>query len=305
VRRLLAYAAIYILWGASFLAIREIVHVMPPFFAAAVRFSAAGAILLIYAIARGLKQPRGIEWRNLVIVAILLFATAYGCLFWVEQKIPSGLAAVIAATIPAWVFLIEWLWLRRVRLTPMTAGGLVMGLGGVAMLVLPPGFFAGGVRIDRYTAIAAAGSIVWAIGTVLSTTYKFPGARPISVSWQMLIGGIALFAVSGLAGEWSHVTTAAWTPRVWIGMAYLVIGASLVAFTAYVYLLAHEPAGRVASYAYVNPIIALAIGTLLAGETLTHRQAIASAIVIGGVLLTLFGKSGATAALVARTAPNE
>jgi len=126
-KRILAYAAIYLLWGASFLAIRVVVQVVPPFLAAGVRFLIAGVLLIAFSTVRGLAQPRGVQWRNLGVLAVTLFVGDYALLFWCEQKLPSGIAAVTAATIPAQVFLLEWLWLRRVRLTGMTALGLGWG----------------------------------------------------------------------------------------------------------------------------------------------------------------------------------
>jgi len=185
---------------------------------------------------------------------------------------------------------LEWLWLRRVRLTAMTAAGLLLGLAGVAVLVLPADFFRGHGSVDRYVVVGVVAAFFWAVGTVVSTRVKLPAKRPVSVGWQMTIGGVALLALSGGTDEWERVDMAAITPRALVAMAYLVIFASIIGFSAYVYLLQREPTGRVASYAYVNPVIALAVGAWLGGESLSGRQYGACLAIIIGVAATLFGK---------------
>jgi drug/metabolite transporter (DMT)-like permease len=289
-KRLAAYAAIYIFWGASFLAIRVIVHVVPPFVAAGVRFFLAGALLVLFTLTQRLKQPEKVQWRNLLILAITLFVGDYALLFWAEQKLPSGIAAVTAATIPCQIFLLEWLWLRRVQLTVLTAAGLILGLTGVAALVLPAGFSTGGGHLDHYAAVGLVAASCWSFGTVLSTRLVLPKERPVSAGWQMTLGGIALLVLSAASGEWHHVDIAAIDLQVILSMAYLILFASILAFTAFVYLIHHEPAGRVASYAYVNPVIALILGASFAGESLTLRQVVACAMIIAGVIATLLGK---------------
>jgi drug/metabolite transporter (DMT)-like permease len=292
-KRISAYAAIYLLWGASFLAIRVVVADVPPFLAAGIRFLLAGVLLVVYSLGRGLPQPRGREWRGVALLAIVFFVGDYALLFWAEQKLPSGIAAVTAATIPAQVFLLEWLWLRRVRLTAITALGIALGLAGVVALVLPHGFAADATGTNRFAAVGVLAAFFWAVGTVISSQLTVPRDRPVNAGWQMTLGGIALLALSATTGEWRHVGTAALTPRVGWSMAYLVIFASLIAFSAYVYLLEHEPAQRVASYAYVNPITALLLGAFVGGESLTMRQIVACAVVIAGVLITLVGRQSA------------
>jgi drug/metabolite transporter (DMT)-like permease len=300
-QRLLAYAAIYLFWGASFLAIRVVVAEVPPIFAAGVRFFLAGLLLVLFGLARRLPQPRGIEWRNLILVALILFVGDYALLFWIEQKLPSGLAAVTAATIPAQIFLFEWLWIRRVRMTSTTGLGLLLGLGGVIALSLPPDFFVNREGLNRYVLFGILAATFWAFGTVLSTRLAMPASRPVSAGWQMTVGGLALLVLSGAAQEWGRVSLAAFTPKVLLSMAYLILFASLLAFSAYVYLLHREPAGRVASYAYVNPVLALILGAILAGETLSRHQYVACGVIIAGVLVTLLGRDAAAKPVPAST----
>jgi drug/metabolite transporter (DMT)-like permease len=294
VKRLLAYAAIYVLWGASFLAIKVVVAVVPPFLAAGIRFLSAGAMLLLFSFWRKQPQPEGPEWRNLLLLAGILFIGDYALLFWAEQRLASGLAAVLAATIPTQVYLLEWLWLRRVRISPTAALGLALGLGGVAALVLPSSLLKARAEVNLYAPVALLAATCWAVGTVLSTRLALPKARQVNAGWQMTLGGTLLLALSAGAGEWRRLSTASLTPRVWLSMAYLIVFASLAAFSAYIYLLAHAPARRVASYAYVNPIIALLLGSWLGGESISPRQGIACAVVIAGVLATLLGREGAS-----------
>lgn len=303
IKRLAAYAAIYILWGASFLGIRVVVHAIPPFLAAGIRFFLAGLILVLYSLTARKPLPCGKQWRNLLILAITLFVGDYALLFWAEQKLPSGIAAVTAATIPVQIFLLEWLWLRRVRLTPLTAAGLFLGLAGVSILVLPAGFFTGKQPLDRYAAGALAAACFWAIGTVLSTRFLLPKERTVSAGWQMMLGGAALLILSASTGEWARIDRLQITVQAVAGMTYLILFASIAAFTAYGYLLQREPTGRVASYAYVNPVIALLLGAGFAGESLTLHQEIACAIIIAGVMITLFGKKFAAEPAAPRNQP--
>ncbi|SEF72288.1 EamA-like transporter family protein [Bryocella elongata] len=292
-QRVLAYAAIYLFWGASFLAIRVVVADVPPIFAAGVRFFLAGLLLVAYAFARRLTQPKGIEWRNLIVVALILFVGDYALLFLIEQRLVSGLAAVTAATIPAQIFVFEWLWVRRVRMTAMTGLGLLLGLGGVVALSLPANFLVTHKGLNRYVLLGFLAATFWAFGTVLSTRLTLPKSRPVLAGWQMTVGGLALLALSGASREWGHVSIVAFTPKVIWSMLYLIFFASLLAFSAYVYLLQHEPARRVASYAYVNPVLALILGAVLAGETLSPRQYVACGVIVAGVLITLLGRDAA------------
>jgi drug/metabolite transporter (DMT)-like permease len=292
-KRLLAYGAIYFLWGASFLAIRFVVEAVPPFLAAGIRFTTAGVALILFSLLRGYRQPCGAEWRNLLLLAITLFVGDYALLFWSERKLASGIAAVTAATIPTQVFLLEWLWLRRVHLTVLTGLGLLLGLGGVVTLVALSGTSDARGGLNIYATVALLAACCWAFGTVLSTRFALPKSRPVSAGWQMTLGGSALLLLSLGSGEWAHVGSESFSPRFWLSMGYLVVFASIIAFSAYVYLLQHEPTRRVASYAYVNPVAALILGTLVGGETLSGAQIAACAITIAGVLVTLLARGNA------------
>lgn len=288
---MLSYSAIYFLWGASFLAIRVIVTAEPPLLAAGVRFLSAGVILFLWAAWRGLPLPTLREWRSAVLLGVVMFACNYGPLFWAEQRVPSGVAAIISALIPVWVAAFEWTRSGSgmpVRLLIGTA----CGLGGVAALSLTPGHVAS-QRIEFLPLLALLiGTIAWAVGTIWSRHLPLPGARAMSAGIQMMLGGLTLTLASLVLGDARHFAVAHLNFRILISMLYLVFGASILAFTAYVWLLGHEPATRVASYAYVNPVIAVLLGWSLGGERLSVQVILGMILVLAGVVAVLGYRPG-------------
>ena len=268
VGRLLAYAAIYFLWGASFLAIRVIVAVVPPLLAAGFRFLAAGLILFAWSMLRGGAFPKLREWRSAALLGVVMFACNYGPLFWAEQRVPSGVAAIISALIPVWIAGFEWSRSGS-RMPGRLIAGTACGLAGVVALSLTPGHVSS-QRIDLAALIALlVGTVAWSVGTIWSRSLPLPKSKPVSAGIQMMLGGLTLTGASFVSGDARHFSAAALNSSVIGSMLYLVIGASIVAFTAYVWLLGHEPATRVASYAYVNPVIAVLLGWTLGGEKLS------------------------------------
>jgi drug/metabolite transporter (DMT)-like permease len=298
-RKLLAYSAIYFLWGASFLAIRQVVAVTPPFFAAAFRFLCAGAILYAYSCAKGMPQPIRRQWMSTAVLGLVMFAGDYGCLFWGEKVVPSGLAAVIAATIPVWVLLGEWLFGASQRPTPKALLGLVLGISGVILLMLPAGLNDSGFSTSAL--VLLLGALFWAGGTVASRHLDLPRQLSMSAGLQMTWGGGFLLLLSAATGELRALPGLAhrWDWHVAFAMAYLIVFASIVAFTAYVWLIARDPTTRVASYAYVNPLVALLLGWLIVQERPTPLQYAGAALVVAGVASTIAGKR------VARREPAE
>jgi drug/metabolite transporter (DMT)-like permease len=289
-RKLLAYSAIYFLWGASFLAIRQVVAVTPPFFAAAFRFLCAGAILYAYSIAKGMPQPNRRQWISTAVLGLVMFAGNYGCLFWAEKEVPSGLAAVIAATIPVWVLLGEWFFAGSQRPTAKALAGVVLGVSGVILLMLPAGLHHRGFSVSAL--VLLLGTFCWAGGTVASRHLQLPRQLSMSAGLQMAWGGVFLLLLSAAAGELRRLPGLAhrWDWQVVFAMVYLILFASIVAFTAYVWLIARDPTTRVASYAYVNPLVALLLGWLLAQERPTPLQYAGAALVLAGVASTIAGK---------------
>jgi drug/metabolite transporter (DMT)-like permease len=274
-RMLLSFFAIYVLWGTTFLAIRIAVEEIPPLFAAGARFFIAGVVLYGFMRAKGEAKPTLIQWRSLTIMALLMFVAEYGPLFWAEKYVPSGVVSVLAATLPIITLILEMLILRQQRMRPMLALAVLIGFSGVAVLLMPGGT----QHIALIPCLAIlAGATTWSLGAVLTRSMELPRSRPTTAGAAMMVGGAMLLALSAGFGEmhpFPHVST-----RAVLAMLYLVIFGSLLAFTAFVWLLGHMPATRVSSHAYVNPIVAVALGYFAAGEIITWR-------IIGGSLLVL------------------
>jgi drug/metabolite transporter (DMT)-like permease len=296
-RKLLAYGAIYILWGGTFLAIREIVLVsaVPPFLAAGCRFLLAGLILLFWA---RLLTPLHIarrEFLSAFVLGLLMFTCDYATLFWGETRVASGLAAVVCAMIPVWIFAGEFLILRTQRATALSATGLMLGFIGVVVLSL----HSSGPTHSSTLAVLVliAGTLCWSIGTLWSRHLPLPRPQHVSAGLQMLIGGFFLLVLAAASGEFHRVPPAAvlLSSRVLVSLAYLVVAGSMCGFSAYVWLLTHDSPTRVSSYAYINPVFALFLGATLAGERLTSLQIAGVVLVLAGVFATLMGKQKAAA----------
>jgi drug/metabolite transporter (DMT)-like permease len=297
VRKLLAYAAIYILWGGSFLAIREIVagpHPVPPFFAAGFRFTLAGLILLIWS---RLTGPLSLGPRQILsasILGLIMFTCLYAGLFWAETRIASGIAAVVSAMIPVWIFAGEVFVLRTQRATALSLTGIILGFLGVVLLALRSSPGAAPAHTSALAVlVTVAGTICWSAGTLLSRRLALPRPQKANAGWQMFSGGFLLLILSAAAGEFRHLppTTLLLNARVLVSMAYLIVAASIIAYTAYVWIIAHDSPTRVSSYAYVNPVFALILGATLAGERLAPLQLAGAALVLAGVVATLMGKA--------------
>lgn len=292
-RKILAYGAIYVLWGGSFLAIREIVAVVPPFFAAGFRFTAAGLALLLWSRfdARFELRPRQIA--GAVALGLVMFTCDYASLFWAETRVASGIAAVVFAMIPVWIFAGEVFLLRERRATAISLGGIALGFAGVVLLGLR---HAGGGVSAFAILIMVGGTLCWSVGTLWSRRMALPRPQHANSGLQMFSGGFFLLLLAAGTGELHrlpplHVLLGA---RVVASMAYLIVAASIVSYSAYVWLIAHDSPTRVASYAYVNPVFALMIGAALAGERLTPMEMGGAALVVVGVFATLMGRSSAS-----------
>lgn len=282
IRLILSFFAIYFLWGTTFLAIRIAVEELPPLFAAGSRFFIAGIVLYAFMRARGETAPTLRQWRSLTIMALLMFVAEYGPLFWAEKYVPSGVVSVLAATLPILTMILEMLILRQQRMRPMLALAVVIGFAGVAVLLMP----GGRQRIALVPCLAIlAGATTWSLGSVLTRSMELPKSRPVTAGAAMLLGGGMLLALSASFGEmhpFPHISL-----RAVFALLYLIVFGSLVAFTAFVWLLAHMPATRVSSHAYVNPIVAVALGYFAAGEVITWRIIAGSILVLVSVFLIL------------------
>lgn len=282
IRVLLSFFAIYVLWGTTFLAIRIAVEELPPLFAAGARFFIAGIVLYAFMRAKGEAAPARVQWRSLVIMALLMFVAEYGPLFWAEKYVASGVVSVLAATLPILTMIFEMLILRRQRMSLTLAAAVLLGFAGVAVLLLP----GGSQQLALLPCFAIlAGAASWSLGSVLTRSMDLPKSRPVTAGAAMMLGGAMLLVLSASFGELHplpHISL-----RAALALLYLIVVGSLVAFTAFVWLLAHMPATRVSSHAYVNPIVAVALGYFAAGEPLTWRIIAGSVLVLVSVFLIL------------------
>ncbi len=283
----LAFAAIYLIWGSTYLAIRFAVETLPPFLMAGVRFVVAGALLYVWARLRGEERPSAANWRATAILGGLLLLGGNGLVSWAELRVASGPAALLVSTIPLFVVLFEWLGPHSIRVGPPTrlvAIGVAAGLAGIVLLIGPGDLL--GARIDLIGAAALiAAALSWSFGSAISRRLPQPASPILGTAMQMLAGGGLLLFTGIVMGEAERFEPAAVSSESLLALAYLIVFGSLLAFTAYVYLLQNVAITKVATYAYVNPVVALGLGWALAGEELSPRMLIASAIILGAVML--------------------
>jgi drug/metabolite transporter (DMT)-like permease len=284
-KTLLAFAIIYFVWGSTFLAIRIGVREVPPFLLAAMRFLVAGSALYFWMIAHGERSPTARQWGSISLLATLIFVVDYGLVFWAEQRVPSGITAVMMATIAAFMALSEIIFLRTQRFTFRLAVALLLGIGGVAVLV-SRSLRLGGAPVDRSGAVALIiGAIGWSIASAFSRKLPLPASKVMSSGAQMLAGGIFLAIVAAALGEFRGFHPATVSRAAWLSLLYLIVFGSIIAFTAYVWLIHHESPTRVGTYAYVNPVIAVLLGYFLAGEALGPRTFLGMVLVLISVVV--------------------
>jgi drug/metabolite transporter (DMT)-like permease len=282
IRVVLAFFAIYVLWGTTFLAIRIAVQEVPPLFAAGSRFFVAGVVLYGFMRLRGQARPTGAQWRGLALLGVLMFVAEYGPLFWAEKYVPSGIASVLEATLPLITMALEVWVVRRQRFHWPLAAAILMGFFGVSALL----FHNGEQHFGIIPCIAIlVGATCWSLGSVLNRSLDLPASLPLTSGAAMMLGGGMLLGLSATFGEmhpFPHVSMRA----VW-ALLYLIVFGSFLGFTAFVWLLSRMPATRISSHAYVNPVVAVALGYFVAGEVITTRTLIGTALVLASVVLIL------------------
>jgi drug/metabolite transporter (DMT)-like permease len=284
-KTLLAFAIIYFVWGSTFLAIRIGVREVPPLLLAGMRFFAAGIVLYAWIRATGTASPSRREWLSITLLAVLIFLVDYGLVFWAEQRVPSGITAVMLATIPVFTALAEILILRTQRLTFRLGCALLVGLAGVAVLV-SRSVSLGDAPIDRSGAIAlVVGAVSWSLASVLNRKLTLPQSKIMNSGAQMLVGGILLLLAAAIFGEFTSFHWQAVSSGAWLALAYLIVAGSIIAFTAYVWLIHHESPTKVGTYAYVNPVIAVLLGYFLGGEALGARTILGTVLVLVSVVV--------------------
>jgi drug/metabolite transporter (DMT)-like permease len=274
-----ALGAVYVIWGSTYLAIAIAVQTLPPLFSAGLRFCIAGLVLLGFiAIRRGLRVGRE-QLIGAAIVGLLLLVGGNGFVVLAEQTVPSGLTALIIASVPLWIVIFRRL--AGDQINASTFVGVAVGFAGVAFLVAPRGS-SGGADLSGLLLLLVA-TISWALGTFLAPRLRMPGDALLSTGIQQLAGGIVLVVAGAAMGELGHLEPATWSANSLLAMAYLVVFGSLVAFTAYSWLLQNAPVSLVATYAYVNPVVAVLLGALVLAEPITPSIIVGAAIIVAAV----------------------
>jgi drug/metabolite transporter (DMT)-like permease len=281
-RTAFAFAVIYLAWGATFVAIRVAVGVVPPFLAAAIRFLTAGVLLYGFVRLRGAPRPTTREWRSLALLGTLVIFFDYSAYFWGERYVSSGTAAMIAGTIPLITGLLEMLVFRQRVFRWSALLTIVLGFCGVAVLV--SGQVKGGQPLLP-SLVLVAGCVAWSLGMVLSRSIPLPSSRAVSAGAEMTIGGTLLLLAAAMSGELRHVPHIGWRPA--LALVYLIFIGSLLAFTCFVWLLGQVSAGKVASHAFVNPVVAVALGAWMLGEPITRSMLVGMALILVSVFCIL------------------
>jgi drug/metabolite transporter (DMT)-like permease len=281
-----AFAAVYFLWGSTYLAIRFGVETIPPFLMAGTRHLTAGLLLFLWTRIRREPWPDGRQWVTAIFIGGLMLLGGNGLVTWAERRVPSGLAALIVASVPLWMALLDGIH-KRVHPPLPVAGGLLAGLAGLIVLV-SPGHFAGNGRVDLLGAGALLlAALCWTTGSLFSRHARLPQAVLTATATQMIGGGTLLWFLGLAVGEGSRLDLAAVSPRSLFSLVYLIVFGSLVGFSAYVWLLRATTPARVSTYAYVNPVVAVLLGWLFAGEAVTPRIVLATVAIVGSVAVII------------------
>jgi drug/metabolite transporter (DMT)-like permease len=279
----LSFLSIYVIWGSTYLAIRYAVETIPPLYTAGFRHLLAGSILLVWCLAKGLR-PTWAQVRASIIIGLFFFLIGHGTLHWAEQKVPSGLASLLIASEPIWVFLLTAAAARQWRMNATLLAGILLGFGGVGLLMgrsalnSGPGVFVGSLAI-------VLGALSWSVGIVYSRRSHLSGHPLLLSALSLLAGSAQLLLVGTAVGEYRGFSFASVSLRSWLALGYLILFGSVVAFTAYNWLLEHYSPTLVATHTYVNPIVAVLLGWFFAGEAVTLNVLLSTAMVIGAVML--------------------
>jgi drug/metabolite transporter (DMT)-like permease len=291
IRTAIALLTLYNIWGSTYLAIRFAVETIPPFLMAGTRFLVSGSLLLIWRRLAGDPPPTARQWRSAAIVGLLLLLGGNGLVSWAEQgRVNSGMAALLVGTAPIWMVLIEAVFYTKRRPRWQALAGLLTGFIGIVVLIGPQNILDSGSHASLLGSGAVIlGAFLWSIGSVYGHKAEMPASPLMSTGMQMLAGCAGLYLVSFLGGEWQTLQVGAVSTQSWLGLAYLIAFGSLGGFVAYGWLLRNAPIPLVATYAYVNPLVAILLGNLLAQEALSLQVLLAAAIIVGSVILVNLG----------------
>jgi drug/metabolite transporter (DMT)-like permease len=287
-----ALIAVYIVWGSTYLAIRFAIETIPPFLSAGFRFLISGLLLYAWRRLSGDPAPKKVEWHSAAIIGLLLLLGGNGSLVWAEQRIPSGIASLFIATIPLWMVLLGSLGRRGERPSWLTWLGVLVGLIGTAMLANPWQAHDASPALDPLSMAALVfASLSWSIGSLYSRNARLPASSLMGTGMEMLLGSLGLFAFGTLIGEWSQFQLTEISLRSLLGLVYLILFGSGIGFVAYTWLLRNAPTSLVSTYAYVNPVVALVLGSVIAGERLEPLDLLAALIILSGVVLITTGRT--------------
>jgi drug/metabolite transporter (DMT)-like permease len=287
-----ALLAVYIVWGSTYLAIRFVVAELPPFLSAGVRFLISGAILMLWQRLRGSPAPTRQEWRTATIIGLFLLLGGNGLLAWAEQIIPSGIASLFIGATPLWMALLDTLRPNGIRLSWLTWAGVLSGFVGIALLANPWRIGLDGLHLDPWGVIVLLlAALSWSIGSLYSRKAPLPDSPLMGTGMEMLAGSLGLFVFGSLVGEWGQLDVGTITARSLLGLLYLTTFGSLIGFVSYTWLLRNAPTPLVSTYAYVNPLVAILLGTLLGNEPVTWRVAISALIILSSVGLINFSRT--------------
>ena len=302
-RLLAAFAAVYVIWGSTYLAIRFAVETLPPLLMAGARFTIAGLLLLFWSrFVQHAERPSRTDWRTGLMSGALLLLGGNGAVVWAETRVPSGIAALLVAVVPLWMVLLDWLRPGGRRPVALVFVGLALGLVGLGLLVGPDSLHGGSAVNAIGALVLMAGSLSWAIGSLLTKQAPRATTSINGSGTQMFAGGLCLLVAGTLVGEIAQLDLSHVTGRSFLGFLYLVVFGSLIGFTAYFYLLSHTTAAKAATYAYVNPVVAVLLGWAFAHEPLTMRTMLAAAVILAGVAIITVARDGRVSPQVERRA---
>ncbi len=285
VRLFAAFTAVYLIWGSTYLAIRFGLECLPPFLMSGARYLIAGAVLYLYATRNGVKHPTAGQWFRASIIGVLLFVLGNGGVVIAAATIPSGLVSLMVAAMPIYVVLMQWLRPGGIVPGRFTVAGLMVGVIGMALL-LGPGHGSSSAPIDYVGVLwVTLASLGWAAGSLYARSAKLPESQLQSAGMQTASGGAIMLLISLALGEHNGFQIAEVSTKSWLAFVYLIVFGSIVAFTAYLYMIKNAAPTRVSSYAYVNPVVAVFLGWALAGEAVTGQTIIASAVILCAVWL--------------------
>ncbi len=301
-RLLAAFFAVYFIWGTTYLAIKYAVETIPPFLMMGMRSLSAGTVLYLWGRMRGDANVSRQELPPLILIGFLFFLIGHGILAWAEQTVPSGVAALLIASEPIILALFEPLFTREGRVEKRTLLGMLIGVSGIAVLVMPQGYDFKNANVLGSFGILV-GTCSWASGAIYSRVVKLPRSPFITSGLQLMFGGLLLILASSMLGEWTAFRFSQVALRSWLGLAYLVLFGSIITFSAYTWLLTVTSATRISTHTFINPVVAMLVGWAFAGEALTGEVLAATVLILISVYLVLFRKSTPAADATAQETP--